>query len=368
MPIWETDECLEKVHYFDSSKSFCAGPKNETVHKCTGDSGAPFVMVEKNQPVLAGITSWGYGCQQGRPFGIHSKIGNVVSWIVNKAIDMGAQMESARSRNHNKMGFLGIGVLKTANSAKSIKKSQKQRQKRLKERENLRVALRKQNLERKFRLKMAQRGEITELKKLKKFLNQNISKHKQKSDQALKMNEIKRLRTISIATPDHVYVYNKCSESGHDEQYALEPIQRVKCSSHNDLFECGFKCLEDNMQTNAILRCTGNVWYATYVTDVETLCTPIPLSPIRLKSLSRGYDRRPCHSGNEMDQKEGELFQMNQFNNYYTPQLTAGNCRLKSNGDYECHAIRCSNTTKLPTSNSARCVKGRWVPRKIKCH
>jgi hypothetical protein len=114
---------------------------------------------------------------------------------------MGAQMESARSRNHNKMGFLGIGVLKTANSAKSIKKSQKQRQKRLKERENLRVALRKQNLERKFRLKMAQRGEITELKKLKKFLNQNISKHKQKSDQALKMNEIKRLRTISIATP-----------------------------------------------------------------------------------------------------------------------------------------------------------------------
>ena len=29
---------------------------------CQGDSGGPFVCIENNQPVLYGITSWGYGC------------------------------------------------------------------------------------------------------------------------------------------------------------------------------------------------------------------------------------------------------------------------------------------------------------------
>ena len=64
---------------------FCAGPHGDFGnHECVGDSGAPFVMMENDRPVLAGITSWGYGCQRGRPLGIHTKVTNIVSWIVNK--------------------------------------------------------------------------------------------------------------------------------------------------------------------------------------------------------------------------------------------------------------------------------------------
>ena len=41
-------------------------------------------MMAEGSPVLAGITNWGYGCQKGRPLGIHTKTSTHISWIVNK--------------------------------------------------------------------------------------------------------------------------------------------------------------------------------------------------------------------------------------------------------------------------------------------
>ena len=206
LPIRNATTCNNLFHYYDESKMFCAGPV-ETLGQpeCIGDSGAPFVMMEDDRPVLAGITSWGYGCQKGRPLGIHTKIGNIVSWIVNKAIDMGADMDSARRRNHAKPN-IQLRFTNNSNSTKSVKKTQKQRRKRIKQRKNVKDQIRKQNLERKFRLKMIHRGQHVETKKLKKFLKSNVKRDGRHQKTYLKSNQIKKLRTVNSAMPGKWFI------------------------------------------------------------------------------------------------------------------------------------------------------------------
>ena len=51
-------------------------------------------MMAEGSPVLAGITNWGYGCQKGRPLGIHTKTSTHISWIVNKGKFLNLKFES----------------------------------------------------------------------------------------------------------------------------------------------------------------------------------------------------------------------------------------------------------------------------------
>ena len=45
------------------------------------DSGGPLVCIDdRNQPILYGIVSWGYGCNKGLP-GVYAKVANVIDWI-----------------------------------------------------------------------------------------------------------------------------------------------------------------------------------------------------------------------------------------------------------------------------------------------
>lgn len=389
LPIRNATTCNNLFHYYDESKMFCAGPVEILGQpECIGDSGAPFVMMEDDRPVLAGITSWGYGCQKGRPLGIHTKIGNIVSWIVNKAIDMGADMDSARRRNHAKPN-IQLRFTNNSNSTKSVKKTQKQRRKRIKQRKNVKDQIRKQNLERKFRLKMIHRGQHVETKKLKKFLKSNVKRDGRHQKTYLKSNQIKKLRTVNSAMP--VFVYNACSTSGYDERYGSDrtDIEKIKCSYRNDNFECTFKCLQDNMQPNAVIRCRENRWYETFIKDTKNICSPINNIKIRklskssspqLKSSSSGLSRRHQNRHHQQYQPQVDTRVLStcftgtvnegreQFNQFYVGQLFAESCRLKSNGGFECNAISCINTSKTPTVTSTRCVNGRWTPKKIKCH
>ena len=100
-----------------------------------------------------------------------------------------------------------------------------------------------------------------------------------------------------------VFVYNACSTSGYDERYGSDrtDIEKIKCSYRNDNFECTFKCLQDNMQPNAVIRCRENRWYETFIKDTKNICSPINNIKIRklskssspqLKSSSSGLSRR----------------------------------------------------------------------------
>ena len=51
-------------------KMFCAGYLEGGRDGCQGDSGGPFVCVEGDQPVLYGVTSWGYGCGDANRLGL----------------------------------------------------------------------------------------------------------------------------------------------------------------------------------------------------------------------------------------------------------------------------------------------------------
>ena len=49
---------------------FCAGYLEGGRDGCQGDSGGPFICVEGDQPVLYGVTSWGYGCGDANSSGL----------------------------------------------------------------------------------------------------------------------------------------------------------------------------------------------------------------------------------------------------------------------------------------------------------
>ena len=57
---------------------------------CQGDSGGPLICQDgDNQPVLHGVTSWGFGCGTKNSPGVWTKVSSYVPWI--QSLMMGGQ-------------------------------------------------------------------------------------------------------------------------------------------------------------------------------------------------------------------------------------------------------------------------------------
>lgn len=82
MPVLTETECRNKygTNSVQVSVSICAGKAGAGLDTCQGDSGGPLVVNQNGKWVLAGITSWGYGCGDG---GVYTKVPAFTSWITS---------------------------------------------------------------------------------------------------------------------------------------------------------------------------------------------------------------------------------------------------------------------------------------------
>ena len=61
---------------------FCRGKDG-----CQGDSGGPLICAVDGQPILTGITSWGYGCAEANSPGVWTKVESYTGWIKSLMIN-----------------------------------------------------------------------------------------------------------------------------------------------------------------------------------------------------------------------------------------------------------------------------------------
>lgn len=84
LQIFSHEECekTQNSGYLVESAHLCAGWPQGGKDACSGDSGGPLICVdEENQPVLVGITSWGFGCARPDTPGIWTRVSSYMDWI-----------------------------------------------------------------------------------------------------------------------------------------------------------------------------------------------------------------------------------------------------------------------------------------------
>lgn len=80
-----SDEVCQKTQsstYLIKDSMMCAGWLKGGKDGCQGDSGGPLICQDgENQPVLTGITSWGFGCGAPNKPGMWTKVSTYIPWL-----------------------------------------------------------------------------------------------------------------------------------------------------------------------------------------------------------------------------------------------------------------------------------------------
>lgn len=66
---------------FNPETMLCAGKVLGGTDTCQGDSGGPLAIEVEGTQILAGITSWGYGCAEYGFPGVYTRVTTFVSWV-----------------------------------------------------------------------------------------------------------------------------------------------------------------------------------------------------------------------------------------------------------------------------------------------
>jgi len=84
LQIYSHEECekTQNSGYLIESAHLCAGWPQGGKDACSGDSGGPLICAdEERQPVLMGITSWGFGCARPDTPGVWTRVSSYLDWI-----------------------------------------------------------------------------------------------------------------------------------------------------------------------------------------------------------------------------------------------------------------------------------------------
>jgi secreted trypsin-like serine protease len=73
------------------TEQVCAGQPNGAVDACEGDSGGPLTVFVKGEPLLAGISSTGFGCAtEGYP-GLYVRTTSYLDWLAANGVDLSVE-------------------------------------------------------------------------------------------------------------------------------------------------------------------------------------------------------------------------------------------------------------------------------------
>ncbi|GFO15509.1 coagulation factor x [Plakobranchus ocellatus] len=80
--------CEERAHSVNASFTpgmFCAGYSvSMRGDACSGDSGGPFIVKLHGRSILAGIVSWGVGCDRAHHYGYYTNVAHYHDWIMEQ--------------------------------------------------------------------------------------------------------------------------------------------------------------------------------------------------------------------------------------------------------------------------------------------
>lgn len=90
LPLVDHDKCVESTAYPVTENMYCAGYEKRVIgDACKGDSGGPFAVQVEARWYLAGLVSWGEGCDREGKYGFYLKVGNYIAWMKHIMITHG---------------------------------------------------------------------------------------------------------------------------------------------------------------------------------------------------------------------------------------------------------------------------------------